>query len=159
MFPQEGPALFGVAGVASLVGRGFYQHLRPGGTMRVVAFCAGGLANQNGMHGEKMDFRTLSLVAIEAYVGLFDLIQHFVLGCMGGVAIAASHALHFMLATAPMGAQTAFMAAYAFTILGCGMGRLIGFGFCAKNDVRGRPTFLAGIAFQMGITLTVTLLA
>jgi len=125
----------------------------------IVAFGTGGLADQDGVDGEQMDFRPLGLVASEANVGLADFFQHLILGRMGGVTVAAGHALHFMLASTPVCAQTAFVAAYAFIILGNGRCRFIGFVFCAINDVRGRPSLLVRVAFQVGITLTVALLA
>ena len=106
-----------------------------------------------------MSLRPLRLMASKANVRLGDPLQHLIFGGVSRMAVAASHALHIVLATAPMGAQTALVAANAFIILGSGQGWLMVFGFCAKHNVGGRPPFLAGNAFQMGIALTVALLA
>ena len=67
-----------------------------------------------------MSLRPLSLVAGEANVRLGDSLKHLVFGGVSRMAVAACHALHIMLATAPMGAQTALVAANAFIILGSG---------------------------------------
>ena len=44
VFPQEGTALVGVAGITGLVSRLFDQHFRTCGTMGVVALRASGFA-------------------------------------------------------------------------------------------------------------------
>ena len=127
--------------------------------MGIVAFRTRCLTGQNGVGGEQMGLRPLRLMASKANIRLGDPLQHLVFGGMGRMAVAANHALHIVLATAPMGAQAALVAANAFIILGSGQGWLVVFGFCAKHNVGGRPPFLTGSAFQMGITLSMALLA
>ena len=159
MFPKEWTALVGMAGVASFVCRLLDQHLRTRGAMGVVAFRTRSLTGQNRVGGEQMGLRPLRLVTSEANIRLGDPLQHLVFGGMGRMAVAANHALHFMLTPSPMGAQAALVAANAFIILGGWRSRFVVFGFRPVNDVGCRPPFLTGIAFQMGITLSMALLA
>lgn len=159
MLPEERAALLGMAGIASFIGGIFNQQFWPGRTVGIVTFRTGSLANQDGVSREQMDFRPLRLMASEADIRLADSLQHLVFGHMGSMAVAARHALHLVLAAAPMGAQAALMTSDAFLILG-GCGRwLIGFGFRAKHNVGGRTAFLVGVALQVGVTLTVAGLA
>ena len=111
VLPEEGAALFRVAGVAGLVDRALDEHPRPRRTVRVVTVRTRHLggARQAG-HGQRMGrdatgLGALRLVAGEADVGLGRLAQHLLVRRMKVVAVGAGHAARLVLAAGPVRAR------------------------------------------------------
>lgn len=78
MFPQEGSALFGMAGVASFSDRIFLEQFGTGRTMRVVAIGTDHLAFLNWVVRIFGALRPLLLVAGKADLGLGLPVTHIV---------------------------------------------------------------------------------
>ena len=79
MLPQQGTALFGVAGVAGSIHSALDQQLRTGRTMCVVTIGASHLAFSDRMPRHACELGTLFLVAGKADLGLRRLAANLVL--------------------------------------------------------------------------------
>ena len=111
MLPQEWAAFFSMAGIAGLVDAVFYQQLRTGRAMGVMAIGAGHLASSNRVGRDAVCLSALSLVAGEADFRLRGLVQYLVVAAIVvGVATGTGHTLALLLAALPMAALAGLVA-------------------------------------------------
>ena len=102
VLPKEGPAFFGMAGIAGLVDRVLDQQRRPGRSMRVVTLGASDLAGEDRVGRDAVNLRPLRLVAGKADLGLGELVEHPLSGSVNVMAVAAGNAARLMLAAGPI---------------------------------------------------------
>jgi len=159
MFPQERAALLGMAVVANFRHAHFFEQLRSGGTVRIVAIRADHFTLANRVMRKLIAVRTLFGVTLEARVGLSLLGQHRIRGSVKGMAIHASDIVALVLASLPVHAQAVFVAAHADFVDDFGR-RLVltlednrGQGALAVVAVRRTHVFRAGAVTRFAIVL------
>lgn len=133
MLPEEGAALFGVAGEAGFINRRLRHQLGSFGSMGIVAIGASHLACGDRMGGHAVNLRPLGLVTVEANLALRLLDQRLVVAVpVDLVASRAGNVVTWMLAAFPERSRSPFMAGQTNFGLGLGSG-LLGTG---KQHVR-----------------------
>lgn len=110
MLPEEGAALLGMAGIASLDHGVLGQELRTGGAMGIVAIRADNLAFLDGMVGITERLGALFLVAGEAHFALVGFFPHLVMLGMDLVAGGTGNVGVGMLAAGPVHPVAALVA-------------------------------------------------
>lgn len=154
VFPQKGPALLCMTGVAVLIHCQLLQGRRSGAAMRVVAVAADHLALPDGMRGGPEGLGTNILVTPKADLGLGGAFAHLV-GLVNGMTAGTGKVLAFVDTGLPVQKHPALVASPAHIILLVGWRRII-------TRVGDQPahviTFCKNID-DMGFTLAVACLA
>ena len=113
VFPQEGPATIRMTRVAHLVHAVLDHQLRSVRPVGIVAIRTGHLSGQDGVRGDQMNLGALSLVTVEAHLGLGRLGQHAIVLSMDLMTGRAGHIAALMLAPHPIGALAILVTAEA----------------------------------------------
>ena len=157
VLPQERTAFLCMAGIAGLGHRRLLEHLGAGGTVRIVTVRTDDLARIDRMGRYLVGIGALILVTGKADLGLRLSVAHLVDRCMYLVAVVARDLVVLVLATVPVGAVGAFMAAQA--LAGANLVVRHRIGAFLENDIRRSAPLDIGITLQMLFAFTVAGLA
>ena len=150
VFPQKGPALLCMTGVAVLVHCQLLQGGRSGTAMRIVAVAANHLALTDGMPGSPEGLGTDILVTLEADLSLGGAFAHLV-GFVNGMATGTGEVLAFVDAGLPVLEQATLVTTPTHRVLFVWRGRMLS---RVGNQAALVSTFFKHID-DMGFTRTV----